>query len=207
MNRKTGKRTVAAAIAVILLAVLAQPAHAQQLSARYDRASYVPGDSGTLTITVVNNSPTDTVEIRNLTVYFPWAQLVDGKWPSGANVSVNLSPWKTLGSSNSGSNVYTNSFGFTIPTWYSGNLFGGGGNCPGPFSARYGFYSGCIMVGITASPPRYDNQNFGISMAIATYNPTVLTSEWIPIASLIMLGLATVFLAMTWKGLRTAKRA
>ncbi len=202
MNLKTGKPSVAIVLAAVVLVVLAQPAHAQQLTARYDRASYVPGDSGTLTITIVNNSPTDTVEIRNLTVYFPWAQLVDGKWPGGANVSVNFSPWKTLGSSNSGSNTYITSFGFTTPTWYSGNLFGGGGNCPNPFGARYGYYSGCILVGITANPPRYDTQNFGISMAIATYNPTVLTSQWIPIATLVALGLTTLFMAMTWTNLR-----
>ena len=207
MNRKTGKRAVIATLAAIALIVLAQPAHAQQLTARYDRASYVPGDSGTLTVSIVNTSPTDTVEIRNLTIYFPWAQLIDGKWPSGVNVSINISPWQTLGSSASGNNVYTKSFGFTTPTWYSGNLFGGGGNCPNPFGSRYGFYSGCIIVGITANSPRYDTQSFGISMAIPTYNPAVLTSQWIPIATLVGLGLTTVFMALTWHNLRKTKIA
>ncbi len=208
MNGKNGKRAIAATLAIIALVALGQPVHAQSLNSHYDRASYVPGDSGTLTVSVVNNDASSSVEIRNLTIYFPWATLVDGKWPSGANATVNLSPWKTLGSQSSGNNVYTSSFGFTVPTWYGGSLFGGGGNCPGNPQTRYGLYSGCILVGITANPPRYETDNFGIAMAIATYTPTSIIAEWLPIATLVVLVVATAFLGLAWMSLRrTAKKA
>ncbi len=210
MNMKNGKRAVAIAIAVIAIMSLGPTAHAQQLTGRYDRASYVPGDSGTLTVSIVNNQAQGTVEIRNLTVYFPWAQLVDGKWPSGANATVNLSSssWKTLGSLNSGNNVYTSSFSFAIPTWYGGNPFSNifGGFCPNNPDTRYGLYSGCILVGITANPPRYETQSFGINMAAATYTPTSLVAEWLPIATLVVLVVATAFLAMAWMSLRRAAK-
>jgi len=208
MNGKTGKRAIAATLAIIAILALGQPVHAQSISERYDRASYVPGDSGTVTVSVVNNSPTDTVELRNLTIYFPWAGLVDGKWQSGANASVNLSPWKTLGSQGSGNNVYTSSFGFTVPTWYGGFQSGLGGNCPGNPQVRYGIYASCVLVGITASPPRYETDNFGIIMASATYTPASLVAEWLPIATLVVLIVATAFLAMTWMSMRrVAKKA
>ena len=206
MNMKNGKRAVTATLAIIALLALGQSVHAQSISERYDRASYVPGDSGTLTVSIINNSPTDTVEIRNVTVYFPWAGLVDGKWPSGANASVNLATWKTLGSANSGSNVFTNSFGFTVPTWYGGFGSSLGGNCPGNPQVRYGIYSSCVLVGITANPPRYETDSFQIIMAIATYTPTSLAAEWLPIATLVVLVVATAFLAMAWMSLRRAAK-
>ena len=206
MNRKTGKYTLAAAIALIALMSLGPSVHAQQLTGRTDRASYVPGDSGTLFVSVVNNSPTSTLEIRNLTIYFPWAQLVDGKWPSGANVTVNLSPWVILGSQGSGNNVYSYSTSFTIPGWFSGSIFGGGGFCPSSPSTRYGSYSGCIIVGKTAAPPSYEGGGFGVTMAFATYTPTSLVSLWLPIATLVVLVVATAFLGLAWTSLRSAAK-
>ncbi len=204
MNQKMGKRLVAAALVLVTLVALGTPVHAQQVNARYDRASYVPGDSGTLFISIVNNSPTSTLEIRNLTIYFPWAQLVDGKWPSsGANVTVNLSPWVVLGSQGSNNNIYLYSTSFTIPSWYGGSIFGGGSNCPGNIrNVRYGQYSGCLVLGTTGSPPSYDTQSFGIVMALASYTPTSIISLWLPIATLVVLVVATAFLAMAWISLR-----
>ncbi len=208
MNMKNGKRIVAATLAIIAILALGQSAHAQSITERYDRASYIPGDSGTLTVSVINNSPTDTVEIRNVTIYFPWAGLVDGKWQSGANASINLAQWKTLGSAGSGSNVYTASFGFSVPTWYGGPLSSLGGNCPNSPQVRYGIYSSCVIVGITANPPRYETDGFSIIMAGATYTPASLTALWLPIATLVVLIVATAFLAMAWMSLRkTAKKA
>ncbi len=208
MNGKNGKRAIAATLAIVALIALAQPAHAQQVSSRYDRASYVPGDSGTLTVSIVNDLST-SAEIRNFTIFFPWAQLVDGKWPSGANVTVNLSPWKTLGSQGSGTNVYTYSTSFAVPGWYGGSPFGigGGGNCPNTTAARYGLYSGCILVGITGDT-RYEGHDLGIAMALASYTPTSIVAEWLPIATLVVLVVATAFLGLAWMSLRrTAKKA
>src|SRR5213593_4399009 len=105
--------------------------------------------------------PNGHIEIRNLTIYWPWAQYVNGQWPSGANTTQNLSPWPLLGSSQSGSNIKTYSYSFSVPSWFAGSLFGTGSLCPGGNGPRYSTsYHGCVIVGFTASPPRYSNLGF-----------------------------------------------
>src|SRR5881409_618224 len=207
MNMKNAKRAMATSLAIIAFLALGQSAHAQTVSGQWDRPSYVPGDSGTLTIYVVNDNAQGTLEIRNITVYFPWAGLHDGKW-DGANVSINLSPWKVLNSQGSpgGTNVYSTSLGFTIPSWYQVYGQGSGGFC-NP-NNRYGTYHGCILVGITANNPRYESQSLDIGMALPTYTPVSLVAQWLPIATLVVLVVATAFLGMAWMSLRrTAKKA
>ncbi|OLE91111.1 MAG: hypothetical protein AUF79_06510 [Crenarchaeota archaeon 13_1_20CM_2_51_8] len=204
MNVRIGKRIMAALLVVVAIAALGQSAHAQpNISTQSDRASYVPGDSGTLTVTLVNPDNSNSIEVRNITVYFPWAQYVNGAWPSGANVSQNLSPWPTLGSVQSGNNIKTFTFSFTIPSWFAGSIFGTGSVCPNHPGTRYGTsYRGCVIVGYTANPPQYQGQDAGIAMALPTYTPTSIVSQWLPIATLIVLVVATLFLAMAWTSLR-----
>jgi hypothetical protein len=43
-------------------------------------------------------------------------------------------------------------------------------------------------------------------MALATYTPTSLVAEWLPIATLVVLVVATVFLGMAWMSLRRASK-
>jgi hypothetical protein len=206
MKIRIGKTIIAALLVVVAIAAVGQSAHAQPtISTQADRASYVPGDSGTLTVTLVNPSGANTLEIRNITVYFPWAQYVNGAWPSGANVSQNLNSWPILGSAQSGNNIKTFTFSFTIPTWYSGNPFGGsgGGQCIDTLGPRYSTsYNSCVIVGYTDNPSQYQSRSFGISMAIPTYAPVSLTSQWLPIATLVVLVVATIFLAMAYTSLR-----
>src|SRR2546422_10048270 len=96
MNIRIGKRIMAALLVVVAIAALGQSAHAQpNISTQSARASYVPGDSGTLTVTLVNPANSNSIEARNITVYFPWAQYVNGARPSGAHVSPHLSPCPT----------------------------------------------------------------------------------------------------------------
>ncbi|HYY90554.1 MAG TPA: hypothetical protein VE955_01050 [Candidatus Dormibacteraeota bacterium] len=204
MKIRFAKLVIAAAITILLVGALGPTAHAQPTtSALTDRASYVPGDSGTLTLTLVNNDASNTLEIRNITIYWPWAQYVNGQWPSGANVSQNLSPWPVLGSSTSGNNIKTYTFSFTVPSWFSGTIFGSGSNCPGRNGPRYSTsYHACILVGYTASPPVFSNSGFSIAMALPTYTPTSIVSQWLPIATLVVLVAATVLLAMVWMSTR-----
>ncbi len=198
--KKIVKNSAAVAALLVVTLVLAQPVHAQTLSVRADRASYVPGDSGTLFISIVNESPTQTVEIRNITVYFPWAGFVDGKW-QGGNVSVNLSPFKSLTTSSGGDSIYNNpGIPFTIPGWFGGQriLFA---SCSDT-TLRYGLYVGCILVGTNGNGLRYDATSFSILMAAATYNPPSLVSQALPIATLVVLVIATAFLFLAWTSLR-----
>ncbi len=208
MNMKNAKRAIAATLAIIAIISLGQSAHAQTtITGQADRASYVPGDSGTLTLFVINNDASNTLEIRNITVYYPWATFRDGKW-DGANVSITLTPWKVLGSQGSGNNIYTTSLSFSIPSWFGGSLFGSGSNCPSSTTTRYGQYYGCILVGTTSNSPRYEGNDFSLPMALPTYTPTSLVAQWLPIATLVVLVVATAFLGMAWMSLRrTAKKA
>lgn len=210
MSQKTQKRIIATAIIVMTLVAIGQPVHAQQAntSAQYDRASYIPGDSGTLTVTIVNNNPTASLEVRNITIYWPWAQLVGGKWPSGANLTDNFAtPWPTVGSKSSGNNIMTKSYGFSIPSWYGGSVFGSGSNCSDPGGPRYDIsYHGCVAVGVTSSPPDYIVNSLSIQMSLPTYTPLSLSSQLIPIATLVVLVVATAFLFLAWSSLRRANK-
>jgi len=205
MKMKNGKRAIAAILAMITLMALGQSVHAQSITGQVDKASYVPGDSGTLTVFVINMDGTNTLELRNITIYYPWAAFRDGKWDN-ANLTINLSPWKVLGSQGSGNNIFTQSFGFSIPSWFSGSFFGSGSNCPGSTTVRYGGYNGCILVGTTSNFPRYEGSGFSLPMALPTYTPTSLTAEWLPIATLVVLVVATAFLGMAWMSLRRAAK-
>ena len=210
MNRKIGKRVVTTSLVAIAIISLGLPVHGQTIGARYDRASYVPGDGGTLSVTVINENPTATLEVRNVTIYWPWAQLVDGKWPSGANMTDNLNPWTTIGSRNSGNNVLVKTYSFTIPSWYGGSIFGTSSNCPDSSGPRYDTsYHACVMAGITANPPRYlVNQPLSIQMSMPTYTPVSIMSQWLPLATLVILIIATAFLGLTWSRLgRLSKKS
>jgi hypothetical protein len=209
MKTKIAKLAAAAIIVIVAVAASGQTAHAQPtISALPDRASYVPGDSGTLTVTLKNTENSGTIEIRNITIYWPWAQYVNGQWPSGANATQNLSPWPTLGSVNSGSNIKTYTFSFTIPSWFSGSILGTGSSCSVPSNGpRYSTnYYGCIILGYTAAPPSYASSSFSLPMALPTYTPTSLVTEWLPIATLAVLVIATAFLALLWTSMRRTSK-
>src|SRR5437879_12211705 len=162
MNLKN-KLVVTVAILAVMAVAFAPSAHAQTITTMTDQASYPPGGTGTLYITVVNPSSTDTLEIRNLTIYFPWAGFVDGKWASGGNVSYNLAPYKVLTTSGSpsGGNIFTYNTQFSIPSWFGGSIFGVGSNCPTSTTTRYGVYSGCVLLG-TNTNLRYQGQSSSI---------------------------------------------
>jgi len=199
MNLKN-KLVVIVAILAVIGAAFAPSAHAQTTTTRTDQASYTPGGTGTLYITVVNNDPTNTLEIRNLTIYFPWAGFVDGKWASGGNVSYNLAPYKVLTTSGSpsGGNIFTYNTQFSIPSWF----LSAGQNCPGNPSTRYGTYARCLLLGTNTNGLRYESQSFSIVMASPTYNAPNFTDMLLPTASFVVLVVAAALLFMVWTSLK-----
>ena len=202
MNLKN-KLAVTATILTVMAVVIAQPAHAQAITTRTDQASYTPGGAGTFYITVVNQSPTQTLEIRNITIYFPWAGYVDGKWAAGGNVSFNLSPYQVLTTSGSpgGGNIYLYNVQFTIPSWHGS--FIGGSSCPGGnTSTRYGIYAGCVLLGTNTNGLRYETTSFSISMAIPTYEAPSFMTQIIPTATFAVLVVSTGILFMAWTSLK-----
>ncbi len=210
MNRKIRRGAIVGTLIAAVLATVSVPAHAQfNVFAKVDRASYVPGDSGTLTITIVNTG-SGPLQLNNITIYFPWAGFdSNGNWQG--NTSSSSTQLIAAPSSSNPQPKYTfPSFSFTIPSWfgYTSSSFG---TCPGTPNTRYGDYVSCILVGTAGN--RYEGISFsaagtGIPMALPTYTPISLVSEAIPIATLVVLAIATVFLALLWtSSRRTAKKA
>ena len=199
MNRER-KLIVVAALLVVIAMVIVQPAHAQTITYRYDQASYTPGSSGTIYFTIINTSAGNTLEIRNITLYFPWAGFYNGNW-QGGNISVNLSPFKVLTTSGSpgGGNIYAWSTGFTVPGWYPGGT--GGTSCPGGTNTRYGLYGSCFLLGTNLGG--YETQFVSIVMAGPTYQSASFSLATIlPIASFVVLIAAVVLLFFAWTSLR-----
>lgn len=204
MRKKLGQCVATISLLALIVATVSLPAHAQTVNWRADKSAYIPGDSGTVTITIINTSG-NPLEVRNITVYYPWAGYdTNGKWLSGGNISYSFSPFKELTSvSGGGNNVSYTTPSFSIPSWWgsaSRTQFG----CPGgPTNTRYGTYSACILVGWNAESQRYDPTDFGLSVAVATYTPSSISilSEWVPLATLVVLIIATGFLALAWSRL------
>ena len=200
MNRKFGKTAIAIAIVTAILIGIGQPVHAQSfnLYARQDRSSYVPGDSGTMTITIVNTGG-GPLQLNNITVFWPWAGFgPDRKWQGNQTSTYSNQFLAAPGGSSSSS--FTTTVTFTIPSWWGYSQSSPYG-CPGSPRTTKGQYSSCIIVGTAGNP--YDGASFAdagmaISMAIPTYTPVSIVSQAIPIATLIVLVIATAFLALVW---------
>ena len=152
-----------------------------------------------MTITIINTG-TQVIQLNNLTVYFPWAGFgPDGKWQG--NSSATYSNQFIAAPGGTSATTFTTNFQFTIPTWYGQNF--PSTNCGGSGIQRYGPFSNCVVVGSNAGN-RYDLMDFTgqITMAIATYTPVSIVSQAIPIATLVVLVVATGFLALVWTSTR-----
>lgn len=194
MSKKIRMYAIAIALAVLVISTIGQTVHAQTSETfRFNSASYIPGDSGTLTYYVTNTAGT-TISLKNLTFYFPWAGFdPNNKWQG--NVSINFSPWKTLVTNPAGGNVtYYNQVSFQVPSWY-GTIASAQKHDCGPGRVRYGLWVGCLLIG-TDQSNTYDSTDLSISIAEAFYTPISALSQWVPLASLVVLIVATAILAM-----------
>lgn len=195
MRKKIQHPVLALSLLALVIAAVSVPAHAQPtVNTRPDRSAYAPGDSGTMTVSIINTIGNPLL-VRNITIFWPWAGYdPNGKWFT-ANYSYTFSPAIALATSGSNNYSYTTQ-SFTIPSWWGTNSrqqFG----CPGNTNNKFGTWSACILLG-TNSTTRYEGFDFGIPIAIAVYNPSALSAiqEWIPVATLIVLVIATAILAM-----------
>jgi len=197
MKKKIQHSALAISLLALVLAAVSLPVHAQpQLNTRTDKSAYAPGDSGTMTISIINTIGSPLL-IRNITIYYPWAGYdTNGKWFT-ANYSYTVSPPAALATVGANNYSYTTQT-FNIPTWWgisSRSQF----NCPprGTTNTKFGLYSACILLG-TNSTKSYDTFVFTVPMALAVYNPSTLSAiqEWVPVATLVVLVIATAILAM-----------
>jgi hypothetical protein len=194
MYKKIRKLATLSALLLILITAFGQTVRAETSEMwRFNSASYIPGDSGTLTYYITNTAGT-TLSLKNLTFYFPWAGYdTNNKWQG--NVSINFSPWKTLVTNPAGGNVtYYNQVSFQVPSWYG--ALGQNHDC-GRGLVRYGIFVGCVLIG-TDQSKTYDNADLSVAIAQAFYTPQSISilSQWVPVASLVVLVIATAILAM-----------
>ncbi len=66
----------------ILAGIMLAPTHASisvNVYARTDRSSYVPGDTGTLFITIRNDG-TQSFAVRNISITYPWKAFITDHW-------------------------------------------------------------------------------------------------------------------------------
>src|SRR5260370_7874649 len=114
MKKKIQRSLLAISLLALVLAAVSLPVHAQPtVNTRADKSAYAPGDSGTMTISIINTIGNPLL-VRNITIYYPWAGYdTNGKWFT-ANytypVSVSLA---TKGANNYSYPTQT----FNIPTW------------------------------------------------------------------------------------------
>jgi hypothetical protein len=180
-----------------LTLALLLPVHAQTPFVRWDRSSYVPGDSGTLYLTFVNNDQSAVLQIKNITIYWPWAGFgPDGKWQGGSNTTQTYTnqfvPTK--------GGTFVASATFTIPSWYGGQFRNT--DCGSGHKQYDTSFVACILVGSNLSPNFDTTTGLFVILASPVYTPLSLVSEAIPIATLVVLLIATAFLALNWSSLR-----
>ncbi len=195
MQKKIQHSALAISLLALVLAAVSLPVHAQpQVTTRTDKSAYAPGDSGTMTISIRNTIGSPLL-IRNITIYYPWAGYdTNGKWFT-ANYTYTVSPPVALATTGADNYSYTTQT-FSIPSWWGINSQSQY-RCPGSTNTRLGTWSHCILLGTNVTRS-YDGFDFAVPMALAVYNPSTLSAiqEWVPVATLIVLVIATAILAM-----------
>jgi len=181
---KTRKITLTILSITFFSAILLSPAHASFSSAVYawtDKASYLPGDSGTLYVSVLNTGTVD-FSVKNVSIAFPWKAYLVSHWDGNlTDTAIN----QALGQRQ----AFNAQYSFTVPTDGRVNIL------PGVVGVGIE-----VIVGINiAGGPL--QKTAPISIASATY-PFGLTTYALPIVSVVILGVAVVLLTLIYLGLR-----
>jgi hypothetical protein len=168
----------------ILAGIMLTPSHASysvNTYARTDKSSYVPGDTGTLFITV-RNQGTQSFAVKNISVTYPWKAFITDHW-DGNFTTTGITQALAAGQ------TYNTQYSFTVPTdgRASVSIFGG------TVSIDVG-----TDIGTTGTISHVDAP---IAYAIATYQPLSLTSSVLPIIQIVLLGIAVVMLGLVFMGI------
>jgi len=158
------------------------PAHASFVASIYawtDKASYVPGDSGVLHITV-RNQGTQAFTVKNITVDYPWMAYVTDHW-DGNFTTANINNAVAAGQN------YNTQYSFTVPS---------------DGRATFVASDASIIVGTDiGSNGSFQDGAARITMALPAYQPLSLTSSILPIITIVLLGIAVFMLALVWMGI------
>ncbi len=168
------------AIGVISIMMIA-PIHANYQAVAYgrtDRSGYLPGDSGTLYITV-RNTGSQALTVKNITVEYPWWAFITDHWDGNFTAT-------GINQALSQNQNYNTQYTFTLPT--DGRAHSG---------------SASITVGTDVPNGQYQflDASASISVAGASYQPLGLSSSILPVVSIVLLGIAVVMLAFVYMGI------
>lgn len=182
MKSKYG--VIALAAFAILSLSLANSAHGfsnPTFYLRTDKASYSPGDSGSLQITLRNQGDT-SFTVKNISISYPWMAYINDHWDG--NVSIN--GIGTPLASNGG--TWNSQQSFTIPS----------------DGRAYRFGQGTLRVGtdIGGGGGSYITSLFYIQMNAPTYTPVEVSTSLFAILTIAILGVATVLLFTVATALR-----
>ncbi len=180
------KRSISLSLLIIgvITAMVLAPAHASYSSVAYawtDKASYLPGDSGTLSVTVLNSGTVD-FSVKNVSITFPWKAFLVNHWDGNiTDTTIN----QALGQGQ----AFNKQYAFTVPTDGRVNTLSGGASA---IQVVVGVNVGTGSVQTTAP----------ISIAQATYQPVSLTTYALPVASTAIFAVAVVLLALIFLEVR-----
>ena len=180
------------AISVLAAAILT-PGHASisvNVYARTDRASYVPGDTGTLFITV-RNQGTQSFAVKNISITYPWKAFITDHWDGNTTNVIIPAPL-------AGGQTYNTQYTFTVPTdGRASNIYAPSGQLPGVIMIDVGTDVGASS---SSSGTTYTSQAT-IFYAVAAYQPLSLSNSVLPIIEIVLLGIAVVMLALVFMGI------
>ncbi len=152
---------------------------------RTDRPSYVPGDMGTLLITI-RNVGSQAFTIKNLTITFSWLAYLNDHWDGNYTITGIGKPIAT-------NQVYNTQQSFSVPN--DGR------------AASLGFAS-VASVTVTAGTDiggggrQLISQEAAVGIATATYQPIGVGSSLLEIISLALLAVAVIVLALVFLSIR-----
>ena len=168
------------AIGVISIMMIA-PIHANYQAVAYgrtDRSGYLPGDSGTLYITV-RNTGSQALTVKNITVEYPWWAFITDHWDGNFTAT-------GINQALSQNQNYNTQYTFTLPT---------------DGRAHNGFASITVATDVPNGQYQSLDASASISVAGATYQPLGLSSSILPVVSIVLLGIAVVMLAFVYMGI------
>jgi hypothetical protein len=180
-------RTVSLTVLAITLSsvILLAPTHATYdylVSARTTNASYLPGDTGTLLITL-KNTGSQAFQVKSVNITYPWMAFVTDHWDGNVSFTGINQP---LGSTGSNAQTFNGQYSFTVPSdgrAYSGNEI-------------------TIVIGTDVPPPGPSIIRTSATIAVGVQTLGVVTF-WLPIVSVALIAAAVVMLALVFLRIRT----
>jgi hypothetical protein len=180
--KRTTRIITLAAFTLLALSItnLVQAGPALTFYLRTDRASYVPGDTGSLLITVRNEGD-QAFTIKNLTINWPWMMFLNDHWDG--NITIN-----NINQAFAAGQAYNTAQSFTIPT----------------DGRAYQFRTGTVRVGtdIGGNGGSYWRSSVFMTMDSPTYTPLGVSTQLFSIILVGILAVATVLLFLVNTALR-----